>query len=203
MLAADVSQAAHPEVSFHGGTPWQRTEVKRALAASSFPWSVLPPIEVRIAAGAATQALPGVVILDANLVDMGSFSWGVIQHEFAHQLDFLMLDDAGRKSLQRILGGQAWCWHEVGYEVAHGYLGCERFASTVAWTFWQSAENALQPGDETVVPVDVARFTRALSTALGVSVTPPSRLAMSSSRERRQARLARPSALGPRARPAR
>ena len=31
---------------------------------------------------------PGQIWLDASLLDSGRFSWGVVQHEYAHQVDF-------------------------------------------------------------------------------------------------------------------
>lgn len=148
---------------------------------------MLPTIDVRIAPGAPTQSFPGVVVFDANVLEMGTFAWGIVQHEFAHQLDFLLLDDGDRKALRSMLGGQAWCWNDVAMDVGHGYLSCERFASTVAWSFWQSPENALRPGEETVVRIDPVRLARALSHALGVSVAPPLRPAVSSARDRRAA----------------
>jgi hypothetical protein len=66
----------------------------------------------------------------------------VVQHEFAHQLDFLLFDDADRAHLESILGGTSW-W--PGNEAAHGQLTCERFASTLAWAYWPSADNAMRP----------------------------------------------------------
>jgi hypothetical protein len=132
---------------FDGGTPAQQAQVKAALAASSFDFSVVPAtVTVHIARGTDSRATPGQVWLDADLLDGGSFAWGVVQHEFAHQVDDLVLDAAGRAALQAALGGTAWC-----SGAAHGDLACERFADLVAWAYWQSPDNVLRPaggGDE-------------------------------------------------------
>jgi hypothetical protein len=106
-------------------------------------WSVLPqPVTIRIKRGAASSATPGEIVLDASLLDAGSFSWGVIQHEFAHEVDFLVLDDADRVRLQAALGASSW-WPADG--LAHPQLGCERFASTLAWAYWPSRANVMRP----------------------------------------------------------
>jgi hypothetical protein len=126
---------------FDGGTPAQRAQVAAALAASSFDFSVVrAAVTVHIARGADSRATPGQVWLDADLLDGGSVAWGVVQHEFAHQVDDLVLDDAGRAALQAALGGRAWC-----SGAAHGDLGCERFADLVAWAYWQSPDNVMRP----------------------------------------------------------
>lgn len=126
---------------FDGGTPTEQAQVKAALAASSFDFSVVPAtVTVHIAPGADSRATPGQVWLDADLLDAGSYSWGVVQHEFAHQVDFLRFDDAARATLQAALGGAAWCSGAV-----HEQLGCERFADLVAWAYWQSPDNVIRP----------------------------------------------------------
>jgi len=126
---------------FDGGTAGEQAQVRAALAASSFDFSVVPAtVTVHIARGVESRALPGQVWLDADLLDGGTYAWGVVQHEFAHQVDFLLLDDARRTALQAALGGISWC-----SGAAHGQLGCERFADLVAWAYWQSPDNVLRP----------------------------------------------------------
>jgi hypothetical protein len=126
---------------FDGGTPAQQAQVRAALAASSFDFSVVPTaVTVHIARGTDSRATPGQVWLDADLLDAGSFAWGVVQHEFAHQVDDLVLDDADRAALQAALGGTAWC-----SGAAHGDLACERFADLVAWAYWPSPDNVMRP----------------------------------------------------------
>ena len=154
---------------FDGGTPAEQAQVRSALAASSFDFSVVrTTVTVHIARGADSRALPGQIWLDADLLDGGSFSWGVVQHEFAHQVDFLVLGDAQRAALQTALGTTAWC-----YGSAHDALGCERFADLVAWAYWQSPDNVLRP--DGAAPLTGAAFRTLLSRLLPA----PLRLTMS------------------------
>lgn len=144
LALAGVAEARGGAVSFDGGSSAQRAQVRRALEISSFDWNLLRATTVvHIAAGQPTQAQPGHVWLDADLLDAGQFSWGVVQHEFAHQADFLFLSEQSRARLLVLLGGQEWCYATVG--LPHGQYGCERFASTFAWAFWQSDENSMKP----------------------------------------------------------
>ena len=86
----------------------------------------------------------GVVNLDANLLDAGQFSWGVVQHEMGHEVDFLYLTDADRAQLLAALGGQSW-WYTVPM-LAHGEYGCERLASELSWAFWpDTLDNSMRP----------------------------------------------------------
>jgi hypothetical protein len=144
VLPAAAQTAAAGSVVFDGGSRAERHAVVSALKASSFDWSVIPgPIVVHIRAGARSQSLPGEIWLDANLLDAGRFAWGVVQHEFAHQVDYLLLDEGQRLRLQRQLGARDWCYEEAG--LAHAEHGCERFASTLAWSYWQSSNNCMKP----------------------------------------------------------
>src|SRR5439155_15995565 len=93
--------------------------------------------------GVPTEATPGNIWLDANLLDAGVFSWGTIQHEYAHEVDFFLLDDAKRQLLLGTLGGKDWCYSVLG--LAHAQYGCERFASTLAWAYWPSSVNSMKP----------------------------------------------------------
>jgi len=130
---------------FAGGTRAEQAQVKAALDASSFDFSIVPgTVTVHIARGLASDATPGAVNLDANLLDAGRFSWGVVQHEFAHQVDFAVLTDAARAQIQAALGATAWC-----SGAPHAALGCERFADLVSWAYWQSPNNSLRPSSAT------------------------------------------------------
>ena len=134
---------------FDGGTAAERAQVTRALEASSFDWRNLPQtVTVHIGRGMASEATPGNVWLDANLLDSGRFSWGVVQHEFAHQVDFLLLTDAQRTTLARLLHASTWCVDTVP-DMPHADYGCERFASTLAWAYWQSPDNVMKPTGRT------------------------------------------------------
>ena len=129
---------------FNGGTSQQQAQVTAALEASAFPWGVVPQqITVNIAPGIASEAAPGQIWLDAKLLDIGTFSWSIVQHEFAHQVDFFLLDEAKRAVLLKALGGQDWCYGTSGLD--HAAYGCERFASTLAWAYWPVDANSLRP----------------------------------------------------------
>jgi hypothetical protein len=137
-------QAVGGRYVFDGGTPRERREVVRALEVSAFDWSVVAaPVVIHIEPGARSRAIRGHVWLDADLLDAGSFAWGVVQHEYAHQIDFLLFDDDERALLLRKLGGKAWCSEGAG--LRHAELGCERFASTLAWAYWPSTKNCMRP----------------------------------------------------------
>jgi hypothetical protein len=128
---------------FVGGTPAERAQVLAALDASSFDWSVVPQtITIHIARGVESEARPGQIWLSSALVDSGRFSWGTIQHEYAHQVDYFLLDPVARAALTTQLGGFTW-WTRA--ELPHAWAGAERFASTLAWAYWPSADNALRP----------------------------------------------------------
>jgi hypothetical protein len=127
------------------GTAAGQTQVRAALAVSSFDWSVLSDkVTVHIHRGIPTRAKPGEIWIDADLLDAGRFSWGVVLHEFGHQLDFFLLDEQDRRTLARALGTSTWGCAGSG-RVPHGQQGCERFASMVAWAFWPAADNVFRP----------------------------------------------------------
>jgi hypothetical protein len=142
-LCAQASGAGG-RIAFDGGTSSQREQVRQALQASAFDWDLIPgTVTVHIRRGITSQAAPRHVWLDAGLLDSGAFSWGVIQHEFAHQIDYLVLKDADRAALQAVLGGKAWCSGPEGFE--HDQNACERFATSVAWAYWPSPANVFDP----------------------------------------------------------
>jgi hypothetical protein len=141
---ADDAFAGDGNYVFDGGTPAEKAQVRAALGASSFNWSLVPvQITIHIARNIpSSQATPGQIWLDAGLLDSGAFSWGFVQHEYGHQVDFFLLDDAMRATLEQALHGQDWFYDEP---LPHAAYGCERFASALAWAYWQSPENALSP----------------------------------------------------------
>jgi hypothetical protein len=158
-LAGNAS-ARGGNYGFEGGTKRQQAQVRGALAVSSFDWSVVRRrITVHIGAGIRTEAVPGHVRIDSKLLDTGVFSWGVVQHEYAHQVDFFLLDDADHARLLTTLGGSAW-WSDAAGGVDHLHLGSERFASTLAWAYWPSARNSLRPqsGDDEAAALEPAEF---------------------------------------------
>ena len=152
---------------FEGGTAAERHVVARALEESSFDWSVIPAtITVHIVRGLDSGASPGDIWLDADLLDGGTVADGVVQHEFAHEVDYLLFDDALRSRLLRLLGGRDWCYSVLG--LPHRAYGCERFASTLAWAYWPSPENAMKPmsARDEAAAMAPQRFRELMSTIL-------------------------------------
>ena len=126
--------------TFDGGTMAEQSQVRAALDASSFNWNIVPgPVVVHIGGTAGSHAVAGQIWLDPSLLDSGRFAWGVVQHEYAHQVDFSVLTDAMRSQLHTVLGGASWWGGE------HSALDCERFADLVAWSYWQSPDNVMRP----------------------------------------------------------
>lgn len=189
-LGAPPATAGGGSYVFDGGTRGQRAQVAAALEASSFDWDVVPrTVVVHIERGTLSRALPGEVWLDARLLDAGMFAWGTVQHEFAHQVDFLALDAVARGRLAAALGGADWCYERPGLE--HGEHGCERFASTLAWSYWPVPENSFRPGgghdEPAAMAPDAFRALLASVLALPRLALPPklSRPAAAPKRKRR------------------
>jgi hypothetical protein len=146
LCLAGVARAGGGNYVVDGGTPTQHAQVRAALEASSFNWSLVRArITIHIARDIpSSQASPRQIWLDAGLLDSGQFSWAFVQHEYGHQVDFFLLDEADRATLEHALGAQSWFYDEP---LPHAAYGCERFASTLAWAYWQSGDNALEPRD--------------------------------------------------------
>jgi hypothetical protein len=171
LATAAGAMAAGGNYVFQGGTPSEQQQVRQALQASSFNWSIVPEqVTITIADTPTSEALPGQIWLDAKLLDSGKFSWGVVQHEYAHQVDFELFDDAARARLFAALGGSDWC--DVGNGAAHNQHGCERFASTLAWAYWQSPDNCMKPSQVAGESgaMTPASFRSLMSTVLGQAV---------------------------------
>lgn len=165
---APAALASGGRYVFAGGTPTEQATVRAALDASSFDWNVIPQtITVHIGAVGGSYSTVGNVFVDASLLDSGQFSWGVVQHEFAHQVDFLLFDAAKRATMNAALGGKDWCYDVPNLQ--HSDYGCERFASELAWAYWQSPANSMAPaatnGESGYMPV--AQFRALLAQLLG------------------------------------
>jgi hypothetical protein len=133
---------------FAGTTPTQETTVRNALQASSFDWGVVPAeITIHVGDYEVSHATRGHIYLDAELLSAGRFAWAIIQDEYAHQVDFFLFTDAIRARLGQELGSRDWCYSISG--LGHDEYGCERFASTLVWSFWQSRDNAYRPTSAT------------------------------------------------------
>lgn len=166
--------AAGGNYVFAGGTAYEQQQVRQALAISAFDWSVVPAqITIHIAENVDSEATPGQIWLDSALLDSGEFSWGVVQHEYAHQVEFELFDDATRARLDTLLGGVVWYPTIAGLK--HEQYGCERFASTLAWAYWPSTQNSMKP---TSSPTDEsaamppAQFRALMASLLGVADPP-------------------------------
>lgn len=162
------AQAAGGNYVVDGGTAKQRAQVKAALNASSFNWSLVPAkIKIHVAPVGQSHAFPGEIWIDSQLLNAGRFSWGVVQHEYAHQVDFFLLNPTTRSQLATLLGGKAWCWETPGHR--HDEYGCERFASTLAWAYWPAKESAMRPDSRASESAAMApaRFRALLAQMLG------------------------------------
>jgi hypothetical protein len=146
--ATAASHVASANYAVVGGSTRESAQIEAALAASSFDWRVLPSIQVHVEPGVPARSTPGHVWLSSELLSSGRFGWAVIQDEFAHQVDFFLLDDDEREILNAALGGDSWY---AGASVPHSRRGVERFTSTFVWAYWPARENSYRPrskGDE-------------------------------------------------------
>ena len=166
---AGAAHAAGGDYVFDGGTAQERAQVRAALNASSFDWSLVPArVTIHIARGSGSYSRPGHIWLDADLLSAGRFAWAVVQDEYAHQVDFLLLDGTTRSRLTSELGAADWCYGIPG--LRHDQYGCERFASTLVWAYWPSKDNAYRPRsrrDESAAMAP-ARFRALMAELLGV-----------------------------------
>jgi hypothetical protein len=160
--------AAGGNYGFDGARPAERSTVKAALNASSFDWGVVPQrVTIHVGAYGVSHATPGHIWLDRGLLATGRFAWATVMDEYAHQVDFLVLDAPKRALLQERLRANAWCYETSG--LAHGANGCERFASMIAWAYWPSKHNTYSPvssSDESAA-MPAAEFRQLLSTLVG------------------------------------
>jgi hypothetical protein len=122
-LLPSVGRATGGRYAFTGGTPRQQAGL-------------------HIEGGVLSRATPGKICLDADLLDAGTFAWRVVQHELAHQVDFFVVTASARASLVRELGVNVWC---ADGAPRRDQPGCERFASMLAWSYWQSPDNCMRP----------------------------------------------------------
>lgn len=170
---AGTAQAAGGNYRFDGGSALERTQVREALKASSFDWSLVKAqVTIHIQHGTVSHAVPGEIWLDADLLDSGRFSWATVQDEYSHQVDFFLFTPEIRAQLQAALGAKAWCY-ENGSIQAHGDQGCERFTSLLPWAYWQSPDNAYKPTAKTDESAAMAptRFKALLSRLIGTRAT--------------------------------
>jgi hypothetical protein len=145
LVSASTALAAGGNYAFVGGSLSDRTEVRSALDASRFDWGLVPvQVQIHFVPGIGSYATPGNIWLDPSLLAAGVFSWAVVQDEYAHQVDFFVLSDEQRAVLNDVLGARVWC-HADKPGLAHASYGCERFSSSLVWSYWPSAANAYRP----------------------------------------------------------
>ena len=155
--------------SFDGARPAERTTVRAALNASSFDWGIVSErVTIHVGGYGVSQSTPGHVWLDRGLLASGRFAWATVMDEYAHQVDYFVLDPARRALLQRRLGASAWCYEVSG--LAHGAHGCERFASMIAWAYWPSLHNSYRPASSTdeSAAMPAGEFRALLSDVVGM-----------------------------------
>ena len=172
LVLAGTAEARGGNYVFASGTPAEQGQVTAALDASAFDWSLVPQqITVHIAPGVDSEATLGQIWLDSDLLHAGQFSWGVVQHEYAHQVDFFLLNPAMRASLLAKLGGSDWCHGIAG--LPHASYGCERFASTLTWAYWPSAANSMRPqsAQDESAGMKPAAFRALMTSMIGAPVT--------------------------------
>jgi hypothetical protein len=160
------AQAASGGYVFDGGSAREQATVRSALAASAFDWNLVPGrVTIHITRAGGCASSKGQIWLDSATLSTGRASWGVIQHGYAHQVDFFLFNRAIRTSLNAALHGRSW-WPGRRY-LGHSQYGAERFASTLAWAYWPSRHNALirhARAEATAMPP--ARFRRLLDRLL-------------------------------------
>ena len=145
LVLAPSALASGGNYVFDSGSAAEQAQVKAALNASSFNYSIVPAqVTIHIERGADSHSKPGQIWLDADLIDDGRVAWGVVQHEYGHQVDFFVLNAAQRAQLHALLGGSAWC-----SGAPHAQLDCERFADLISWAYWTSPDNIMQPASAT------------------------------------------------------
>jgi hypothetical protein len=170
-LASPASAlAGGGDYAFHGASASERATVRAALEASSFDWGVVEErITIHVGRVGTSHATPGHIWLDRRLLATGRFAWPTIMDEYAHQVDFFVLDADRRSVLQQRLGASAWCYEVDGVE--HSANGCERFSSMLAWAYWPSRDSAYRPRSSACesASMPAAEFRRLVAGLVGVS----------------------------------
>ena len=142
-LLAPAALAAGGNYVFDGGTQAEQAQVTAALNASCFPWGVVPgPVVIHIGSGVASACVAGQIWLDASLLDSGRFSWGVVQHEYAHQVDF---------APSRPTRCAPSCTRSSAAAPGAGRRRTRAISTasasriSLAWAYWRSSDNVMKP----------------------------------------------------------
>jgi hypothetical protein len=163
LALAGTAQAAGGDYVIELRSPEAQATVRAALDASRFNFDRIPAqITIRISHCGCAGAREGIIVLDESVVldtSLGArYSWGLIQHEYAHQIDYFLFQDDDRAAVRRTLGGKDWCY-EVG-GLAHDEHGCERFADVFSWAFWPTQDNVLRADAKAIAPGMTAKAAR-------------------------------------------
>lgn len=128
-----------------GATPTQQATIRDALEVSEFNWSVVPArITIRVSPDLANQAesVRGEIRIQSSFLDWGISAWASIQHEYAHQVDYYLLDNGRRDEALRVLG-LPFPWRDLSRP--HDERGVEHFATMLSVAYWPSVLNLLRP----------------------------------------------------------
>jgi hypothetical protein len=164
LVLAGTAQAAGGDYVIQGGSAEAQQTVRDALDASRFDFNRVPAqITIQIVHCGCAGARPGTIVLDEDVVldtSLGDeYAWGLIQHEYAHQVDYFLFQRADRRTVRNTLGGRDWCYEVAGLQ--HDDHGCERFADVFSWAFWPTQENILRSDAREFAPNMTARNARA------------------------------------------
>jgi hypothetical protein len=174
LVLAGAAHAGGGRYSISGGTQAERRQVTHALEASAFDWGLVPGrVTIHIVGPlAVSHSTRGEIWLDARLLDAGTFSWGVVQMEYAQQVQLSLLDAPLQARLTTELGGRQWCYENPSLPVAAN--ACERFAAMLAWAYWPSPENCMQPAghDTWTGSIDARAFRQLLTQTIGAPASP-------------------------------
>jgi hypothetical protein len=117
------AQVIRAGYSFDGGTQRERATVRSALAASAFDWWVVGrEVTIHIIRSGSCSAVPGQIWLDSRMLAHGRDAWGVVQHEYGHEVDYFLLNAESRARLETLLGGKTW-WLDGRFR--HNQYGAE------------------------------------------------------------------------------
>jgi hypothetical protein len=193
-VTANPAAAAGGRYAIVGGTASEQSQVRQALDASAFDWNVVPAqVTIHIARNIPlSYSTPGQTWLDANLLDTGQFSWGVVQMEYGQQVQYSLQDAAARAELTTRLGAQQWCYDDP--TLARGVNACERFAATLAWAYWPSDANSMKPAEtgDWSASMDPKAFRSLLAQTIGAPDTIDARSLAAAQSQGGQAHLAKP-----------
>jgi hypothetical protein len=172
LALAGTAQAADGNYVLEGGSPEAQETVRAAVEASRFDFDSIPTqITIRISSCGCAGARPGLIVLDGAVVTDTSlgdrYSWGVIQNEFAHQVDFSLFDDADRAAMRGLVGGKDWCYERAG--LLHDQHGCERFSDVFTWAFWPTKQNIFRAHAKALAPQMTAKELRGFINGLLVT----------------------------------